>query len=415
MPMNPGGCMNAPKAALCIYSILIFGCGEPKFGEKVKESEVQVQAQSLAWQVFPLDEPNQYRVVIELPDTDPRSLTVLKSELAQSTTQIIGEPSKDRDGNFVDEHVVAGTKYFYRFLDRSTGHPVFESRVRIPHDHVISGASLVSDPEILKAGDGRIFFAADAVLLTGARELVIEAAEIISQNGKIRAYESDKVAPGGANGSSATSIRLIASKLTGSLKIINRGQKGGKGSKGPTGKKGPRGGAGAESHFSTAGGARGPNIGPFCAYDGDSVFGWRFRGLPSHEKWLKEHPGRGKRGEQGLEGYSGFPGMTGGAGGEVHLDIPESELSKVSIDASGGPGGDGGDGGDGGEGGDGGPGGTIHGNHACDRGSSQCCRDAPEGAIGPTGPIGPEGPRGQQGAPGAIYINGKPHASEVFP
>jgi hypothetical protein len=407
--------MNTFRAALCLYTLLIFGCGEPKFAEKVKDPEVQGQAQSLAWQAFPLDQPNQYRVVIALPSTDHRPLVVVKSEINQSVTETTVEASKDRDGNFIDEDVDGGAEYFYRFFEKSTGRPVFESQVRIPHDKVISGTHQMTAPNSLQIGDGRVFFTHGATLVTGAHDLVIEAAEIVSEDAKIISYSSEGTAPSGANGSGAASIRLIAKKVTGHLKIVNRGQKGGKGSKGLTGKKGPRGGSGGETHFSTTGGARGPNVGPFCAYDGDSVFGWRFRGLPSREKWLKDHPGRGKRGEQGLEGYSGFPGLTGGAGGDVQIDLPKSELPKISVDASGGTGGDGGDGGDGGEGGDGGPGGTIHGNHACDRGSSQCCRDAPEGPIGATGPVGPEGPRGQQGAPGKIIVNGEVHSNEVFP
>lgn len=403
--------MHSPTGYLCLF-LVVCGCSEPEF-QKVRNPDVIVSAQTLPLQIgtVALDEPNRYRVEIKVKNSEVEALILEKGSEVLSASQTFTGLKPNSEDILGDEDVLPGATYSYR-LKRSLGEaPLFEGTVQIPKDFVVGVDSLASK-ELQIVGYKRMFFPLGSELLSDGRALNIDVDEIIAAKGTIVSWQADSPALEGIVGSNSEPISVKARLISGELEIINRGQKGGKGSKGVKGRKSGTGGTGAATSF---GNGAGIQIGTYCTYDGDPVYAWRYRGLPSFDDWTKYHPGRGLRGEVGLEGQPGYPGMRGGNGGEVRITVPETELTKIKINAAAGLGGNGGDGGEGGDGGDGGPGGPISGNHACDRGSSQCCREAPQGPQGEIGPIGPIGPNGPDGAVGKVLLNDVTQPKEVFP
>lgn len=208
-----------------------------------------------------------------------------------------------------------------------------------------------------------------AQIITYGAELHINALQIASDGGTIRAFDSAASLPpetrNGVPGQTGYGGGRVI--LRGALSRDSRldvqldGQDGGQGGPGRTGQQGAPGAPGdhaADHAFD-------------CAHGG----------------------GAGSRGEKGQRGEAGASGGNGGDGGTLILQGKIAlQVSQISVSYRPGAPGAGGLGGSGGPGGPGGPGG----------GGSTYCRGGPPGPSGPPGDFGPPGGPGTPGRPGQI-------------
>jgi hypothetical protein len=206
----------------------------------------------------------------------------------------------------------------------------------------------------------------DGAILTDDGSLKIQALEVVSNNGAIRAFR-DQERPGpGHDGKSAGEVTLVVARaMSGTLTVTLDGQAGSAGVDGLPGASGP---PGAEGDHSASG-----------AFD------------------CSRGPGRGRNGGPGLPGGQGQVGGNGGNGGRL-LFLGRNDLAQnhIRFSARGGAAGIGGKGGAGGQGGPGGQGGASGG---------WCSGRGAPGDIGPPGSAGPTGQPGRSGADGRLVVD----------
>jgi hypothetical protein len=204
-------------------------------------------------------------------------------------------------------------------------------------------------------------------IVTNGNTLHIIADQIISKNGSIVAFDKNQTPPDAPDGQSGVdgldggTLEINATSVVGTLKIVLKGQNGGRGGRGQPGNNGAPGRRGddAADHLFDCGRAGGDG-----APGGDGTAG-----------------GPGSPG--GVAGKSGTVILKGNLkGDDPTLDIDVSE----STPGSGGPGGKGGAGGPGGDGGSG----SVH------------CGGGAHGPNGHPAPDGPDGAQGAKGAPGRV-------------
>ena len=203
-------------------------------------------------------------------------------------------------------------------------------------------------------------------IVTNGNTLRIKATRVVSRGGLIVSFLYKDMTPPdapdgqrGAPGLDAGTVEIEAASLEGTLKIVLRGQNGGRGGRGQAGVSGVAGRRGddAADHLFD------------CAHGG----------------------GNGSPGTDGTPGGRGLQGGAAGNGGTLTLK-GSLKTGNVGIDfdsppgspGMGGPGGKGGNGGPGGQGGSG----SVH----CGGGSSgPAGHDAPDGLVGESGAEGSKG------------------------
>lgn len=206
----------------------------------------------------------------------------------------------------------------------------------------------------------------DGAIVTGGGLLKIQALEVVSNNGAVRAFPDPERPGPGHDGRSAGEVTLVVARAMSGVLIVNLdGQAGSAGADGAPGAPGP---AGAEGDHSSS-----------SAFD------------------CSRGPGRGRNGGPGLPGGQGQIGGNGGNGGRL-LFLGSSDLAQnhIRFSAHGGAPGEGGRGGQGGQGGPGGQGGASGG---------WCTGRGAPGDVGPTGPAGPPGQPGRLGMDGRLVID----------
>ena len=236
---------------------------------------------------------------------------------------------------------------------------------------VLSGQDLIF-PQPSESGNSEFFLSLSrlqigrqARIVTNGYRLVIQAAEVISDDGQIVAFDPPRKAKDGSspsqngeNGASGGNVELHAAVLRGNLTVDLRGQDGGDGAAGAPGVAGSRG-------LSGSSGVSG-------------VFGCQSGG------------GNGSRGGDGSPGGRGGDGGKGGNAGNLILDIKNMSAAHINPNLDAGLGGRPGPGGPGGGPGQGGEGGS---------GSGFCSGGSPgqPGQPGPSGALGTEGQKGIAG------------------
>ncbi|MCA3212138.1 MAG: hypothetical protein ING50_08155 [Burkholderiales bacterium] len=200
------------------------------------------------------------------------------------------------------------------------------------------------------------------VVVTDGQPLTIEAAKVVSEEGRIRGLDGSASSPGSPmNGGNVTLI--VQDRIVGKLAVDLSGRAGADGKAGATGGKGGTGAAGDNAASGLVSCLRGA--------------------------------GPGQTGGKGLKGGNGGNGGDGGHGGTLIVagTDPSSLLRSVEFMAKGGAPGKGGSQGSGGPGGDGGSGGGPRG--LCEGGGQP-------GASGAQGDPGEPGNDGKSGSDGAI-------------
>lgn len=206
----------------------------------------------------------------------------------------------------------------------------------------------------------------DGTILINDGNLTIEVVDLISNNGRIAAFEAPSQGRPGEPGRNGGSVRLLVrGKMSGELTVLLSGEKGSDGAVGRPGAAGPPG------------------------REGDNAASGAFD--------CRRGAGSGGNGGPGLPGEPGSPGLTGGNGGNLlaAAQDPVTMRNLIRFHAAGGQGGAGGPGGVGGRGGPGGAGGGPRG---------LCSGSGPRGADGPPGPPGSAGSPGSTGNDGTISI-----------
>lgn len=207
----------------------------------------------------------------------------------------------------------------------------------------------------------------NAVIVTNGGTLVVEAREIVSNNGVIRSFEQPEQPGRSHDGTPGGTVTLrIYGAMQGILTVNLSGQAG---TSGADGRSGTPGSQGAEGEHSSSGALD-------CSHG----------------------PGRGGRGGPGGNGGPGQAGGNGGDGGRLQVEAKEPLALKerISFSAAGGTPGPGGKGGPGGTGGPGGNGGASGG---------WCTGRGAAGEQGPNGADGPNGQAGRRGGDGLLIVN----------
>lgn len=249
------------------------------------------------------------------------------------------------ESSVVDASAEAGQHY--RYTLHAQGGParseIAEASVQTPEDWVVPrGISPARSGKF-----GRLILEAGAVLRTGEADLELQVAQLRSDNGVIETFGRAEPAAAGQPGRRGGHIRLRVGEFSGDLRVVSRGEQGGRGSTGAKGSKGQP---------------------PRAEIPATFVF-----------EGVKVIPGTA-----GGTGGVGGPGSAGGDAGDLSVDVTDYRgwISALS------------EGGLGGEGGEGGPGGDGGGD-----------KDL-KGATGKTGLPGPSGASGKAG-PVCVRIAGK--------
>lgn len=200
------------------------------------------------------------------------------------------------------------------------------------------------------------------VIFTDGQPLTIEAARIVSEGGKLAAFDAT-AAPSSSSRNGGTVTLIVQDRIVGKISIDLSGRPGPEGTAGAVGGKGGT-------------GAKGDNASS---------------GLADCQRGA----GRGQTGGQGVKGGRAGDGGDGGSGGVLVVagTDPSSLLRSIDFVAHGGALGQAGSRGAGGPGGDGGAGGDPRG---------WCQGGGPTGASGPQGELGDPGTDGKPGADGKL-------------
>lgn len=256
-------------------------------------------------------------------------------------------------------------------------------------DKVIVEGKLEASPQDpdqpLKIFARRLELKTGAQIITHGAPLEIEVEELESHQASIETFSQEEQTTNstiGVDGADSGAVIIRVRKaISGDLKIISRGQAGGKGYPGRSAEDL---GLGVPEKA-----AKGADAIGFCESTRDPLS--RLDRLRLLRAMICSCD---MDGQAGSPGAKGFPGEVGGAGyrggnaGAIQLEIPEDSAPKVEFYSLGGAAGLGGDGGLGGAGGPGGDGGA---------GWRNRCKAGSQGAPGPQGDAGP---RGNSGLPG---------------
>jgi hypothetical protein len=376
---------------LCVF--WISACGDHS-GKKTGEI-----TSVLAAEIVAMPEPDRYQVRLSWKKTMGASL---KGWLIQRTETANGDGrTVKRDANdesHADTTVEAGKRYHYALsrIEEKTTFLEASADVEIPKDLEVQ--SIVEMEGSIRAG--RVFLRQGSRILTRGKDLIIDAMEVLSDNGTIETFPVGQRASVGAAGRSGGRLIIRARRGTGVLQIFARGEAGGSGGTGAwgrDGKRGQNGEVGLGTHERV-------DVVCTCHRRARSLMErmktFDASGLLARMEWLREQgnhrcirqPTDGLMGESGGRGSAGGDGGAGGASARVLVKIEETSDLAVNVLSEPGRGGAPGRGGRGGAGGLGG----APGDHALD--FFFVCRNARSGSNGLSGEPGVWGKQGRDGS-----------------
>ena len=313
---------------------------------------------SAAYEIVATSEPNRYEIQFR-SDLQARLNSSEAVESEGAVTMSTGE-------------YCGGCVYQFSFQNGS------KMRVRFPKDIVLSDVMNV-DSQVQEwkiSTDGRIFLKRSLILINEDKPLFLEANEIVSENAQIENFDKNTEAKMGVPGRNGGTITLSAKKISGSLTVSLRGEKGGGGI---------------------------PGV-PFeRAYPGLSYA--KTRGISCENFKL------GGAGGDGKNGRAGGRGLSGGKSGDFVLNVADRTAFEIHVENQPGRGGAGGAGGPGQQGGAGGNSGFDLIPGTGPRENSQPNIFANEAAVSAMGLsavhfMNCEGPRGKDGKDGASGARG---------
>lgn len=312
--------------------------------------------------------PKEYQVELQLP---PETLFVVRIRLKDDSRERI----RVNASKLIDDAVISGESYRYEFM-RNQEQLIASLAVNVPLDILVNQAVSADD---LNLGPPvrRFFMTAEAQILTGTKNVTIQAESLILDPGaKVLTFPlgfqgsdpSQKAPSGGL-------IRILALRAVGALKIEMRGAHG-------------------------APGVAGAIYEPQRAADGMN------REMTGSDRDCSGMQAGGD-GAAGAKGHAGGNGGEGGNSGRLDIGIQDVSQFKLETTFEAGAGGPKGLGGAGQEGGNGGVGeqrmvtkempAGRNGNMDIIRVKNIRCDAAPNGQKGAPGPAGDDGGDGKPG------------------
>lgn len=352
---------------------------------------------TLTAEVVALPKPNQYLVRLGWNASEPPSLWVLyRAEGEESARTTPLSTLKSGAISFEDSEVEAGQTYTY-FLSRIDGgdYRLFgRTKLTLPSDLEISKTAARSRI----VGYHRLFLGRGAKLITASASVTIDVDELISDGAEIESFPKGAKAFSGYDGRAGGSLKLLAKKATGHLRIALNGEAGGDGLDGQPGQNGPLGPPGQAGRWEMN-----PILYRYMSPSFIDSFRrdmerrnpppesgeWNYLFGGAHRYVCAVPPTSGGAGSDGTNGGDGGDGGNGGSAGSLDLEIADGKDFVLDFHAEPGLSGLGGRGGKGGDPGPGGPPGELDQGHLC-----------PAAQSGPPGRAGLSGHQGRPGASG---------------
>lgn len=203
-----------------------------KITDKIKDKEPQQVSGPNAAQSFSvvqeLEHPNAYRVRLPFP---PEATVVQRLEKSgEGGPKAI--PLIVKDGVLTDDQAKAGAQYVYSFGTVQDGafKELEAHEVEVPLDLVVDREILLEQDETWNSYR-RIFFQKGGVITTQGHRFILNADQMVSDEGVIRTFPMGAKAVQGV-GRSGGSIEVNLRAAKGILKVELRGEQGGDGERG---------------------------------------------------------------------------------------------------------------------------------------------------------------------------------------
>ena len=239
-------------------------------------------------------------------------------------------------------------------------HSLWNSEISTPQDFILHGLWTLEKDTIIESQ--RVFLFPNSKIQTNGFKLQINAQYFFSDFSLIESFSKNNQAPAFSTGKSGGRIEILSEKAKGTIRVILRGEKGGRGL---------------------------PGI-PWTTRQTDAPKARKASCTPRKGGcWCTTPAEDGKNGPKGNPGHPGFQGQRGGDSGVFYAKIiaPHPQF-KIELLTEAGEGGEGGSGGPGQEGGR--P--SLPGMNEGDcKPATQKGISLGQGEPGPIGPIGEEG------------------------